>query len=80
MLVKVQRWSDTNYSRIWQDMRRENPALASPYFDPRFTGFVDRSGPPFPVEVALIYDQGKLGAFLPFHRLPNDIGVPVGLS
>lgn len=80
MKVRVERWSDfrPELTLLWRDMRRDNPALASPYFHPRFAGIVAASNPPHPVEVATIYDKGEIAAFLPFHRLENNIGVPVG--
>lgn len=79
MHVSVERWSDCrpDLSLSWLEMRRENPDLASPYFHPKFTGIVDNASPRS-VEIAVIREKDGIAAMLPFHRLQNGTGVPVG--
>lgn len=62
--------------RAWAELQQANPALASPYFHPKFTGIVSQVLGN--VEVAVIGDFNGTAALFPFQRLPGNVGVPVG--
>jgi CelD/BcsL family acetyltransferase involved in cellulose biosynthesis len=59
----------------WEELRRSNPALGSPYFYVEFTQVVAAARKD--TEVAVIEDNGRVAAFLPFHRMGR-AGKPVG--
>ncbi len=59
----------------WQEIRRENPLLRSPYFSPRFAELVSNAGAT--VELGVVRDAGRIMAILPFER-KGTIGLPVG--
>lgn len=59
----------------WEELRRGNPALSSPYFYPEFTQIV--AAVRKDTEVAVVEDDGQVTAFLPFHRMGR-AGKPVG--
>jgi len=60
----------------WLELQKQNPALASPYFHPRFSDIVAEARGD--VELAIIEESDALAAYLPFHRMPGNVGVPVG--
>jgi CelD/BcsL family acetyltransferase involved in cellulose biosynthesis len=79
MKATVVRWHEArqHLALRWLELRRENPALESPYFHPKFTGLVNIRRRD--TEIAVIEEPfGGPVAFLPFHRLPGNIAVPVG--
>ncbi len=59
----------------WQEIRRENPLLRSPYFSPRFAEHVVKSGAV--LELGIVRMAGEIVAILPFERR-GTIGLPVG--
>jgi CelD/BcsL family acetyltransferase involved in cellulose biosynthesis len=60
----------------WNALRRANPALDSPYFDPGFAAAVHGSGRP--VQVAVVRDaKGAVSALLPGH-VDGNVMCPVG--
>lgn len=61
---------------LWDEVQRDNPALASPFFRPEFAKSCAAVGRP--VEVALVEQRGKAVGFLPFERRALNIGAPVG--
>ena len=60
----------------WEELRRSNPDLVSPYFHPEFTLAVARAYDD--VEVAIIDEGGDPVGFFPFHRRRFGIARPVG--
>jgi CelD/BcsL family acetyltransferase involved in cellulose biosynthesis len=60
----------------WQELRRSNPDLVSPYFHPEFTAAVARAHGD--VEVAVIDEGGEPVGFFPFHRRRFGLARPVG--
>jgi len=60
----------------WQELRRSNPALVSPYFHPEFTAAADRAHDD--VEVAVIEEGSEPVGFFPFHRRRFGLARPVG--
>jgi CelD/BcsL family acetyltransferase involved in cellulose biosynthesis len=73
--IPVSRLSDEQ-ARIWADLQRENPALASPYFSPDFTRAVAAAVQG--VEVGIVHEGTKPVAFFPFQRRGKSLGLPVG--
>lgn len=59
----------------WEQLRRCNPDLSSPYFYPEFLKIVAAARKD--TEVAVIECDGEVCAFLPFHR-EGRVGKPVG--
>jgi CelD/BcsL family acetyltransferase involved in cellulose biosynthesis len=59
----------------WEELRRCNPALSSPYFYAEFSQIV--AAVRKDTEVAVIECDGRVSAFLPFHRAGR-AGKPVG--
>ena len=79
MIVTCSPWRDLrrDYVETWHEIRRENPALASPYFHPTFTDIISEACGN--VEVAVIGGGGRvIEALFPFQRMPGNIGMPVG--
>jgi CelD/BcsL family acetyltransferase involved in cellulose biosynthesis len=60
----------------WQELRRSNPDLVSPYFHPEFTAAVARTHDD--LEVAVIDEGGEAVGFFPFHRRRFGFARPVG--
>jgi CelD/BcsL family acetyltransferase involved in cellulose biosynthesis len=80
MRITLARWEDVrpDVARRWIELRRNNPSLGSPYFHPKFTGIVS-SIRRRDTELAIIEENdGAIVGLLPFHRLPGNIGVPIG--
>jgi len=62
-------------TRRWEELRRSNPELASPYFSAEFTRTAAAARKD--TEIAVIERDGRIDAFLPFHR-EGRIAKPVG--
>jgi CelD/BcsL family acetyltransferase involved in cellulose biosynthesis len=62
----------------WIEIRGSNPALASPYFHPKFAGVVAHACRN--VELAIIEERNEVAALFPFQRLPGNLGAPLGRS
>ncbi len=60
---------------MWEELRRCNPELSSPYFYAEFLKIVAAARKD--TEVAVVECDGKVSAFLPFHR-EGRVGKPVG--
>lgn len=61
--------------RPWREIQLANPELGSPYFSPEFTQAVASVSDD--VEVAVIEEDNKVSALLPFERR-GAVGMPVG--
>jgi CelD/BcsL family acetyltransferase involved in cellulose biosynthesis len=64
------------YQERWNEIRRSNPDLASPFFHPEFTLAVARTHED--VEVAVVDEGGQAIGFFPFHRRRFRYAKPVG--
>lgn len=77
----VHRWRDrsADVSAAWLEFRERNPALASPYFHPKFAEIVARHCDD--VEVAEISKTGVgIDALFVYHRTKNNVAAPLGHS
>lgn len=78
MRAKAYPWAELrpDIALKWLELQRSNPALASPYFHPKFSRIIAKVRGD--VELAVIGDHNGIAALFPFQRMPGDIGVPVG--
>ncbi|MDP6466871.1 MAG: GNAT family N-acetyltransferase [Pirellulaceae bacterium] len=67
---------ESHHVAAWTDVLRLQPSLDSPFFTPEFTQVV--ASVRKDVEVALLYDDGRLAGFFPFQRTRMNVAVPVG--
>ena len=63
--VEVSELGDAELA-LWRGFRAADPALASPYFDPRFVRIAGEAAPG--ARVAIIHERGAVRGFLPFQQ------------
>jgi CelD/BcsL family acetyltransferase involved in cellulose biosynthesis len=71
-------WSElcSDVELRWTELQRKNPALTSPYFYPTFASIVAQVQDN--AELAVIEEDNKIVALLPFQRMLGGVGVPIG--
>ena len=78
MRVTVVRPGDLgpNEAGLWARFQKSSPELQNPFFSLTFAQVVDRHRPN--ARVAVVEDDGRIQAFLPFDLGPQRVGMPIG--
>ncbi|HEY6275980.1 MAG TPA: GNAT family N-acetyltransferase [Streptosporangiaceae bacterium] len=63
-------------ARLWSGFQRAQPVMANPFLSLTFAQTVDRFRPN--ARVAVVEDDGRVEAFLPFELAPGKVAVPIG--
>jgi CelD/BcsL family acetyltransferase involved in cellulose biosynthesis len=63
-------------ARLWSAFQQASPVMSNPFLSLTFARAVDRFRPT--ARVAVVEDDGRIEAFLPFELAPGKVGVPIG--